>query len=303
MASTISVANSGAFSQLISKDYKKVFFDEYKRYPEMYKAVANISTMNSAYDREGEMVGFGALQKIAEGQSIPTDNLIQGNSKVITPEDFALQFQVSANLWNDDQKGHVKKAFQELSKAAAYTRELKFWDLLNSAFVTTTRSGIDGKALVADDHPLNGFGTFSNEAATGGSLTMTSLQAARLTFQKMVNARNVPIPMDPALLIVPPELESQAEKLVKSKYNPENANEQYNPFEGLKYMVVPYLTSTTAWYLLGKKEDHDLRYIIRQPLALESTDDFDTRTSKFRAVTRFTTDFVHWRGVYANAGA
>ncbi len=75
MASTISVANSGAFSQLISKDYKKVFFDEYKRYPEMYKAVANISTMNSAYDREGEMVGFGALQKIAEGQSIPTDRL------------------------------------------------------------------------------------------------------------------------------------------------------------------------------------------------------------------------------------
>jgi hypothetical protein len=49
--------------------------------------------------------------------------------------------------------------------------------------------------------------------------------------------------------------------------------------------------------------DHDLRFIVRKPLALESTDDFDTRTAKFRAVTRFTTDFVRWRGVYGNVGA
>lgn len=303
MASTISVANSGAFSQLISKDYKKVFFDEYKRFPEMYKAVANVVTMNSAYDREGEMIGFGAMQKIGEGQPIPTDNLTQGNSKIITPEEFALQFQVSANLWDDDQKGHVKKAFQELSKAAAYTRELKFWDLFNAGFVTTTRVGIDSAALFATHTLLGGYGTYSNVAASGGSLNMTSLLAARTRFTKMVNDRNIPIPMEAQLLIVHPDMEADAERLVKSKYNPENANEQYNPFEGLKYMVVPYLTSSTAWFLVGGKMDHDLRFIVRKPLALESTDDFDTRTAKFRAVTRITTDFVRWRGVYGNAGA
>ena len=49
--------------------------------------------------------------------------------------------------------------------------------------------------------------------------------------------------------------------------------------------------------------DHDLRFIVRKALALESTDDFDTRTAKFRAVMRMVTDFVRWQGTYGNAGA
>lgn len=302
-APSVSVANTGAFSQLISHDYKKVFFDEYKRYPELYKAVANISKMDSAYEREGELIGFGALQKIGEGQPIPSDNLLQGNAKTIYPEDFALQFQVSANMWDDDQKGHVKKAFQELSKAAAYTKELKFWDLLNSGFVTTVRVGSDGAALFSAHTYPGGYGSFANYAASAGSLSMTTLQAARLSFGKMTNSRAIPIPMEPQILVIPPELEATAEKLIKSKYNPENANQQYNPFNGMQYLVVPYLTSTTAWFLLGGKMDHDLRFIVRKALALESTDDFDTRTAKFRAVMRMVTDFVRWQGTYGNAGA
>ncbi|NJL70763.1 MAG: hypothetical protein HC888_03715 [Candidatus Competibacteraceae bacterium] len=266
MANSITVANSGAFAQLISKDYKKVFFDEFKRYPELYKQVANVTSMDSAYDREGQMTGFGALQRLAEGQPIPSDEMLQGNNKVITPDNFGLQFQVSKNLWDDDQTGHIKKAFKELSKAAAYTRELLFWDLFNSGFVTTARVGIDSAALFATHTLPNSYGSYSNVAGTGSSLNMTSLQAARLRFTKMVNDRAIPIPMQPKLLVIPPELEADAERLSLTKHNPENANMEYNWANGLQYLVVPYLTSTTMWALVGDKADHDLRFIVREPL-------------------------------------
>jgi phage major head subunit gpT-like protein len=303
MATTVSVMNTGAFSQLISHDYKKVTFDEFKRYPEMYRAVANIKTMDSAYEREGQIVGLGALHKIYENQPIEVEAFLQGNSKLYEPEDFALMIQISRNMYDDDLTGHMKKAFQELGKSAAYTRELKFWDLLNSAFVTTSKIGIDSAALCSLHTLFGSGGTFANYAATPGGLNMTTLAAARLSFHKMVNDKGIPIPMEPSLLIVSPELEAEAEKIVKTKYNPENANMQYNVFNGLQYMVVPFKTSTTSWFLVGKKGDHDLQFRIRMPFQMESSDDFHTRTALFRGVMRISSDFGEWRGVYGNAGA
>jgi phage major head subunit gpT-like protein len=305
MASTISVANTGAFSQSISRDFKSVFFDEYKRHPEEYKAVAKMETMDGAYQREGEMVGLSTLHEIGEGQPIPFDNFIQGNEKTIFPANFALAFSVTQNMWDDDQKGHIKKAFAELGKAAALTRELKFWDILNSGFVTTKRTGIDAKELIATDHPLYGTGgTYSNEG-TAASLTVTSLQAAMNRYEKMQNDKGIAIPMKPKLLIIPPELRFEAEKLLKSEYNPENANSQVNTVgnKGLEFMVCHYLTSTTAWFLAGDKADHDLRFITRKGLALKNYDDPRTGNAIFQATARFQTTFVRWRGVDGNLGA
>lgn len=305
MAASVSVANTGAFSQLISQDFKKVFFDEYKRTTEEYKSVANISTMDGAYIREGQMVGLGAMQLTGEGQPTPYDDMIQGNEKTIYPSNFSLGFAVTQNMWDDDNTGNIKKAFAELGKSAALTRELIFWDVLNSAFVTTKRTGIDSAALCSS-HTLFGTGAaYANYASSAGSLNVTSLQAAMNRFEKMVNEKGIPTPMTPKLLIIPPELRFEAEKLLKSEYNPENANQQVNTVgnKGLQFMVCHYLSSTTAWFLLGDKGVHDLRYINRQPLALQSTDDFDTSTAKFKATMRAQGTFVNWRGVDGNAGA
>lgn len=306
MASTGSLANTGAFSQLISKDFSEVMFDAYKRTPEEYKSVFNVMTMDSAYIRKGQMVGFGAMQEIGEGQPIPYESMTQGAEKTVYPRDFALAFAVTENLWDDDQKGHIKKAFQELGKAAAYTRELIAWDVLNSALVTTKRTGIDSAALCSA-HTLYGpyGGTYTNYATSAGGLNATSLQTAYNAFENNVNDNGIPAPLRPKLVIVPPALRFEAETLLKSQYNPENANQQVNTVgnKGVEFMVCHYLTSSTAWFVVADKSDHDLQLLVRKPLALKSTDDFDTRSAKFRAVMRAEASFWDFRGVFANAGA
>ncbi|PIZ31098.1 MAG: hypothetical protein COY40_02955, partial [Alphaproteobacteria bacterium CG_4_10_14_0_8_um_filter_53_9] len=105
MATTNSIATTGGFSQLVSRDFSKVLFDEFIRIPEEYKAIANIETMDGAYLREGQMTGFGPMQRIGEGQPIPYENWTQGNEKYIYPSNFALAFAVTENLWEDDRKG------------------------------------------------------------------------------------------------------------------------------------------------------------------------------------------------------
>jgi len=304
MAQSVSVANTGAFSQLISRDYKKIFFDEFAKQPEEYRAVANVTTMDGAYEKTGEIIGLNALQKIGEGQPVPYDNFTQGNEKTIYPEDFGLAFAITENMYDDDKSGHMKKAFAELGKAAALTRELVFWDLFNSGFGTLKRAGIDSAALFAS-HPLVGGGSYSNYAASGSALSVTTLQSAYNVFEKMVNERSNPRPSKPRLLIVPPELRFEAETLLKSEYNPENAMKQVNTIgnKGVEFMVCHFLSSTTAWFLLTEKQEHDLRFINRKQLQLKQWDEPSKRLAVFQASMRFTTDFVNWYGTYGNAGA
>jgi phage major head subunit gpT-like protein len=298
--------STGAFSQLITKDFSSVFFDEYSRQDTEFDKVANVSTMDGAYIREGQLAGLKALQGVGEGEPAAYDGFVQGNEKTVLPSDFALGVAITRNMYNDDRTGYMKKAFAELGKAAAYTRELKFWDLLNAGFVTTTRVGVDGAALFAS-HTLVGGGTYSNYASSASSLTMTTLQAMCDRFELLPNERGIPIRVKPKLLIVPPALRWKAEQLIKSEYNPENANNEINSITGvvpgLQYMVCHFLSSTTAWFIAGDKSDHDLRFIWRQQLQLQSTDDFDTRTAKFMAAMRLQTTFFGWRGVDGNAGA
>ena len=292
---------TGGFSQLLSKDYEKIFFDEFGRHEKEYAKVAKIDNFDGAYKKEGELMGLSKLQRMYEGQEIPYEAFVQGNEKELRPRNFGLGVQLTEDMYDDDRTGHMKDMMKELGKAADYSLEVEYWDLLNSGFVTTNRTGIDSKALFADDHEsLDGTVTIDNQA-TASSLSTSSLQAMYNYYETLKDERGRPVKMKPKTLIIPPQLRWKAEELMLSEYNPENANMQYNTVKGLQYMICHYLTSTTAWFVLG--EDHDLRFIWRKQLAFKSSDDFNTSSALFKVTARYRADFVRFRGAYGNAGA
>jgi len=307
MANT-SVMNTGAFSQLLLKDFKKVFFDEYASQAEEFGKVFNVVTMDGAYDRYGQVTGLGSMYKLAEGENVPQESFTQGNEKIIYPEDFGLALAITENMYNDDRVGIMKKGFQELGRSAAYTKELIAWDLLNSGFVSTKRVGIDGQPLFATHNLING-GTYSNVAPAGSAISNTTLQAMFNVFDKMTNEKGVPTPIKPAVLIVAPEKRFIAETYLRSEYNPEqpagSAPNLINTVgnKGLSFFVSHYLTSSTAWFVLSEKTKHDLNLFIRQPLKLLNWDEPSKRIAVFQATMRCTADFVNWYGTYGNSGA
>lgn len=303
MPSTI--INTGAFSQTWSKDFDKVMLQSYTKFPDLYTKVANMSSTTDAYIREGQMAGLTALQDLTEGQPIPFESPVQGNEKTVYMTKVGLGVQFTEESIDDDKTGIFRDRFaKELGRAAANTQELKFWDLLNSGFVTTTRTGIDSAALFAS-HTLvkDGVSTYSN-LGTAAALSMASIQAGITNFRKLVNEANVHIEMNPDLLIVPPDLEWKCKELMLSAYNPENANNAVNTLkgEGLKYIVVPYLTSTTAYFLVSSG-NHDLRFVWRKKMAPMDKEDFSTGNLMKKMTGRFQTFFYHWRGAWGNAGA
>lgn len=295
--------NTGGFSQFLSKDFNKITMGAYQDSPVEYDKVANVGSMPDAYIREGQAMGLTGLRATGEGELIDMESFVQGNEKYLYPSKFTLSVGITQEMYDDDRTGYMKKSFAELGKAAAYTRDYKFWDIFNSGF-GTTRVGIDGAALFAA-HTLLNKSSYSNYAASAGALSMTTLQAALTNFAKMPNENGTPAPTRARILLVPPELRLTAEKLVKSEMNPENAYHEKNTNEvtSLQFMVGDYLTSTTAWFLLADKPNHDLRFVNRKPLSLKSYDVPQNEVAVFQASMRFIASFVNWRGVYGNAGA
>lgn len=305
MATPVGVVNTGAFTQTWSKDFDKVTLGTYRKFPTLYTKVAHTENTTDAYVREGQMAGLQSLQDITEGQSIPFDSPVQGNEKTVYMTKVGLGIQFTEESIEDDKTGHFRDKFaRELGNAAANTCEIKFWDLLNSGFVTTVRTGIDSGALFAS-HTLvrDGVSTYSN-LGSASQLSMSSLQAGITNYRKLVNEANVHVEMAPDLLVIPPDLEWKAKELMLSPYNPENANNAVNTLkgEGLSYLVVPYLTSTTAYFLVSKR-DHDLRFVWRKNMKTMERDDFATGNLLKKITGRFETFFIHWRGTYGNAGA
>lgn len=297
---------TGGFAHLLTKDFEKIYFDEFMRQPEEYKKTAKITSETTHYVREGDMTGLGALQEMHEGQAIPFETFEQQNEKTVYFTNFGLGVQFSRNLYDDDLTGHMKKGIKELGKATAYTRDLRFWDLLNSGELDAAaggRSGLDGLPLFSTVHPLTGTASSTYSNIVTGALSKTTLEQACDLFEGMVNDRNIPIVMKPKKLLIPYQLKWKAKELMNSTLDPESGNNAVNSVdnEGLTYEVVHYLTDADACYLVG--DDHDLRFMVRKPAAFSGMDDFNTDNAIFKGTIRFQTSFFNWRGVVKIDGA
>ena len=298
-----SVAVSGGFSQLLTKDYEHVFYDEFGKLAPEWSQVAKISNADGHSIKKGEMAGLGRFQAKTEGDALSFDVPKQGNEKEVTFTEFELGFQVTRPMWEDDRTGHMKEVARDMGKSAGYTLELEFWDLFNNAFVNTYNAALDGFALCHTVHAyVNYPGNTYNNDPTAASFSETTFQAFLDYFEGVKNERGIPVKATPHLLIIPQDLRWIAERLLMSELRPGTGDNDTNVFKGkVQYLVSHYLTSTTAFFMITP--EHDLQHIWRRKLTFESYDDFNSGNALFKGSMRFTDDFWNPRMVIGNSGA
>ena len=293
----MAVMATGGFSQLLSKDFEKIFFDNYRRNEKEWQRTAKVETGDGAYHREGELLGLTGFQPKGEGQPVPFEQFKQGPEKTVYYDEFGLGVQVTQVMYEDDQTGYMRQAMSELGKAASYTQDLRFWDLLNSGSTAGSTVGINGEILFSDTQPLLGEagGTYSN--VINGSLSKTTLEAAIDLFEGMVNENGIPIAMGPPYkLLIPYQLKWKAKELMLSQLDPESANNTINTVndEGISYEIVHYLTDANTCFLVSN--EHDLRHIWRRNVNFKSWDDPNTGNAVFKGDYRSQDTFYRWRG-------
>jgi hypothetical protein len=305
--------NTGNTLYTFDKSLDKLSQDKYMGVRKVGLSYLKIENATGHSYKEAELAGFRGFVARNEGDALTYVTFPEGGYKEIFWAEYALGFQYSKILLEDDMQGTIKKCAGRIGNAGGYTVEYLAADLINGA-IGGSKTGIDGIVLCSASHPYIDYpGVQSNLGSA--ALSYTSLLAAIQHFKTLKDNRGIQMQiLTPNLLIIPPALEWMAKELLLNKFKPKlelgtagsgdagNTN-QVNLIgtEGnIEYVVNPYLTSSTAWFLMDTSQE-TVKWWWRRPYTFEQGyTDFDTDAMKMKASFRATADFFYWRGFYGS---
>lgn len=290
------IATSSHFGALLAPGLTEVFWDEYNAVPSVIPALFAVKTSDKPSETDQ---GIGAMGTFPEFQGrIQYDSPEQLWDAVYTHTEFAKGFQIERKLFDDNLYDVMNDRSRDLGRAAFRTREIKAAELFNTAHSAV---GYDGVPLISASHPLSPSNASVQSNAFSLALSTANLSTVRLAMRAWTDDRGNLANVQPDTLIVPPELEEAAWKIVQtpSIYEPGSANLTGN-FHRSQYSVVvwDYLTDADRWFLAdGRLMKRFLKWYDRVPLEFGETEDFDTFVAKYRAYMRFSYGFSNWRWV------
>ena len=279
---------------------------EYAKYGEEHKEIFETESSDRSFEEETKLSGFSAAPVKDEGSAISYDNAQETWTARYTHETIAMGFSITEEAIEDNLYDSLSARYTKaLARAMAYTKQVKAASVLNNAFSGTTYG--DGKTLCATDHPLVSGGTNSNRPTVAADLNETSLEAAVIAISQWTDERGLLIAAKPRKLIVPPNLQFVATRLLQTEGRVATADNDINALRSMGsipegYSVNNYLTDTNAWFLLTDVPN-GLKHFVRTPMSTSMDADFDTGNSRYKARERYSFGVSDPLGIYGSPGA
>ena len=280
---------------------------EYKRYENQHAEIYNIESSDRAFEEEVMLSGFGNAQVKAEGQGISFDDAQETFTARYTNETIALAFAITEEAIEDNLYDRLAPRYTKaLARSMANTKQVKAVSPIIQGLPTTDNydSG-DGVSLFSTSHPtLNG--VFSNTLDTQADLNETSLEQALIDIGEMTDERGLLVAAKGVKMIVPPENQFNAERLMKSQGRTGTADNDINAINSMGmipqgYRVNNYLTDADSWYIITDVPN-GMKMFVRTPLATAMEGDFDTGNVRYKARERYVFGVSDPRGIFASEG-
>jgi hypothetical protein len=222
-------------------------------------------------------------------------------------ETVALAFALTEEAIEDNLYDRLGARYTKaLARSMAHTKQVKAAAVLNNAFNSSFTGG-DGVELCSLAHPLGAGGTFANEPSTAADLNETSLENALIDISTFVDERNMIIALRGAKMIIPPQLQFIADRLLESTLRPGSADNDVNAVKNMGmvpegYTVNHFLTDPDAFFI---KTDapNGFKHFERSPMRTNMEADFDTGNMRFKARERYSFGFSDPRCVFGSPGA
>jgi len=294
------------FADLLEPQLSDIWHDNWPKYDTVYDKVLNVQTIDKNTITNKEFAGFGSLQNQPDGAEVIFDDPIDGNTNTHTYAVKALAYKIHERLILNDLYNEVDKFEKDLMDSSNDDIETAAAVLFNSAFATTYNTGFDGLQLCTTAHTrLDGGTNQANRPSTDVALSVSALHDARVTMLKWKNHRGRPRKFGPKDLLIPPDLVNTAQEIMDSKLKPGTANNDsniiVNRFGMNDPIVWQYLTSTTAWFLLG--DNHGLNWYWRFKPKTGMEVEWKTDSINRKVRQGYVVGFDEWLGVYGTSGA
>lgn len=280
---------------------------DYKQYPEQHKAIFDSETSDRSFEEETKLSGFGAAPVKDEGDGVSYDTAQEAFTSRYTHETVALGFALTEEAVEDNLYDKLATRYTKaLSRAMAYTKQVKAASVLNNGFSGSALGG-DGVSLFSANHPLVGGGVNSNIAPVGVDLNETSLEAAVIQIAAWTDERGLLIAAKPKKLILPPGLQFVAKRLLGTDGRVGTADNDLNALKDMGsipegFTVNNFLTDPNAWFI---KTDvpNGLKHFTRVAMKTGMDGDFDTGNVRYKARERYSFGWSDPLGIWGSAGS
>jgi hypothetical protein len=253
------------------------------------------------------IVGFGNAPVKPEGEGVSFDNANEGFTARYEHETVALAFSLTEEAVEDNLYDRLGSRYTKaLARSMANTKQIKAASVLNNAFSSSFPGG-DGVSLINSSHPLSSGATSANRASTFADLNETSIEDALIRISTQTDDRGLNIALQGIKLIVPPQLQFVADRLLSSPGRVGTSDNDINSVvnQGMLpegYVVNHYLNDPDAYFFKTDVPD-GFKYFVRSPMQTSLEGDFDTGNMRYKARERYSFGFSNWRCVDGSQGA
>ena len=280
---------------------------EYEKYEDEHKEIYETETSERSFEEETKLSGFSAAPVKNEGSAIAYDNAQEAWTARYNHETIAMGFSITEEAVEDNLYDSLSSRYTKaLARGMAYTKQVKAAFVLNNAFTGGPTYG-DGVVLCSTAHPLVSGGTNSNRPTTGTDLNETALENAVIQIAGWTDERGLLIASRPKKLIIPPQLQFVATRLLETELRVSTADNDINALrnngsipEG--YTINHYLTDPNAFFLTTDVPN-GLKHFVRTPMSTGMDGDFDTGNVRYKARERYSFGVSDPLGIFGSPGA
>lgn len=284
-----------------------LFGMEYDRYENEHAEIFDTESSDRAFEEEVLIVGFGNASVKQEGQGVQFDSASEGFTARYTHETVALAFALTEEAVEDNLYDRLGARYTKaLARSMAHSKQVKAANVLNNAFSSSFTGG-DGVSLINTSHPLANGGSLANRATTMSDLNETSLENALISISTFVDDRDMILALRGLKLVVPPQLQFVADRLLETPGRVGTADNDINAVRNMGllpegYSVNHFLTDTDAWFIKTDCPD-GFKHFERTPISTSMEGDFDTGNVRYKARERYSFGFSNPRCVFGSQGA
>jgi phage major head subunit gpT-like protein len=274
---------------------------KYQQIPRQWDKIFDSTKSEMALERTAENRYLGLAQLKTEGAPTTFDNNA-GERFVYNQEhiEIALGYAITRKAIDDNlYKTQFQPSNLGLMESFNQTKEIYGANILNTGSTFNAAIQGDGVSLFNTAHPVDG-GTYPNRPSADVDLNEATLINAMVSIRRnFVDQANLKFFARAKKMVIPPELEQVAIRLLNTELRPGTADNDVNAIRstagGLSegYVVNDYLTSTFAWFLLTNVKG--LVHMERIPFETDMQVEFTTDNLLVKGYERYSFGYYNPR--------
>ena len=287
---------------LFKRMLRKLYDNTDRDHPQEWREVYNDLKTKDDFERDMRIAGLEPASLVPEGEEIGMQDPTYGSTKEYTQSAYGTGFRITHRMKLTNKWDLMEKWTRSLAEMQRYAKDVEAAKLFNDPTgATYTFKGFDTLDLAENTHTGLASGTGDNyDNLLGQALATSSIESAYQYFEELVDDMGHVMPVKPDKLVFHPRLIITAREIFRSDLKAHEFSNTKNVYDELTLFPYHFLTSSTMWYMLAKKNSkYDINMFTLMDPDMDVKDAPDnTRDTVVTSLQYFTHGFGDPRCLY-----